>query len=244
MSNATNIARTAANALPAPVRSALKHATDPAMVSPYAKFSFSQEGEDMLLERIFEGQQSGFYVDVGAHHPTRFSNTHLLYRRGWCGINIDATPGSMVPFEKSRPRDINLEVAITSEPGTVQLTVFNEPALNTVSDARADEIGDRDRYSVTETVDVPAYTLAGVLGTHLPENTAIDLMTIDVEGLDFEVIQSNDWSQYRPRVLLIEVLGTSLDDLVTLPEISFLKDNGYQTESKLFNTVVLMDHQA
>ena len=59
------------------------------------QYSFSQEGEDLVLARIFEGKKNGFYVDIGAHHPTRFSNTHYFYRRGWSGINIDAMPGSM-----------------------------------------------------------------------------------------------------------------------------------------------------
>src|SRR5215510_10661697 len=64
----------------------------------YRRTSFSQQGEDLILARLFEGQRRGFYVDVGAHHPRRFSNTFLLYRRGWRGLNIDAAPGSMRLF--------------------------------------------------------------------------------------------------------------------------------------------------
>ena len=67
---------------------------------PWANYSWSQEGEDRILYRIFEQQPVGFYVDVGAHHPKRFSNTYFFYRRGWRGINIDAMPGSMKNFEK------------------------------------------------------------------------------------------------------------------------------------------------
>lgn len=74
--------------------------------------SYSQEGEDMILHRIFERQCKGFYVDIGAHHPFRFSNTYLFYKRGWSGINIDAMPGSMNIFNKFRNRDINLEYGI------------------------------------------------------------------------------------------------------------------------------------
>ena len=75
----------------------------------YAKRSYSQEGEDMLLDRFLEDRSVGFYVDVGAHHPKRFSNTYRLYCRGWRGLNIDANPGSMTLFQKLRPRDINVE---------------------------------------------------------------------------------------------------------------------------------------
>src|SRR5829696_7661265 len=82
------------------------------MQDAYSRKSYSQEGEDLILERIFLEQKKGFYVDVGAHHPKRFSNTFLFYKLGWFGINIDAMPGSMSAFESARPRDINLEVAI------------------------------------------------------------------------------------------------------------------------------------
>ena len=68
--------------------------------------SYSQEGEDMILRRLFEKQKTGFYVDVGAHHPKRFSNTFFFYKKGWSGINIDAMPNSMRLFDKIRPRDI------------------------------------------------------------------------------------------------------------------------------------------
>jgi hypothetical protein len=65
---------------------------------PYLNQSYSQEGEDMVLYRTFETVKEGFYVDVGAHHPDRFSNTYKFYKQGWRGINIDAMPGGMDPF--------------------------------------------------------------------------------------------------------------------------------------------------
>src|SRR3989304_3055726 len=96
----------------------------------YYRVSFAQEGEDLLLVSLFEGQASGFYVDVGAHHPRRYSNTLALYSKGWNGINIDAMPGSMRPFQEARPRDINLELAISDERRVLTYYEFNEPALN------------------------------------------------------------------------------------------------------------------
>src|SRR5580658_8816405 len=81
----------------------------------YFRHSFSQEGEDMILASFFEGKKNGFYVDVGAHHPKRFSNTHHFYIRGWRGINVDATPGSMKLFRRTRPDDINIEAAVSDQ---------------------------------------------------------------------------------------------------------------------------------
>ncbi|HIB94217.1 MAG TPA: SAM-dependent methyltransferase, partial [Candidatus Lambdaproteobacteria bacterium] len=100
---------------------------------------FSQEGEDVILRRIFEDQKNGFYIDIGAHHPKRFSNTYYFYDRGWEGINIDATPGSMKIFQKFRPRDINLEIAISEKEQQLTYFMFNEPALNSFSKSLSDK---------------------------------------------------------------------------------------------------------
>jgi hypothetical protein len=95
-----------------PLKNFVKRSISFAIWDQWSKHSWSQEGEDLILQRIFEGQTTGFYIDVGAHHPRRFSNTFSFYRLGWQGLNIDAMPGSMVAFEKDRPPDINLEIGI------------------------------------------------------------------------------------------------------------------------------------
>ena len=96
----------------------------------WMNYSWSQEGEDLLLKRVFEGQSVGFYVDIGAHHPKRFSNTYLFYRMGWRGINIDAMPGSMSAFNKIRSRDINIEAGVGEKATQLDYYIFNDPALN------------------------------------------------------------------------------------------------------------------
>ncbi|HWR59941.1 MAG TPA: FkbM family methyltransferase, partial [Thermodesulfovibrionales bacterium] len=102
-------------------------------LSGFRTWSYSQEGEDLILRRIFSNITNGFYVDIGAHHPKRFSNTYLFYRQGWCGINIDAMPGSMKLFNKFRPRDINLEFAVANGNNKMTYYEFNLPALNSFS---------------------------------------------------------------------------------------------------------------
>ena len=97
---------------------------------PWINFSYSQEGEDILLKRIFNNKKNGFYVDVGAHHPKRFSNTNIFYQMGWRGINIDPMPSSMDLFKRYRPRDINLEFGVAKKKGIMKYYIFNDPALN------------------------------------------------------------------------------------------------------------------
>lgn len=173
----------------------------------YSTKSFSQEGEDLILKRIFERQKDGFYVDVGAHHPFRFSNTYIFYQRGWRGINIDAMPNSMSSFNKYRPRDINLEIPVGKSGSKLKYHIFNEPALNTFDETRIEDIIKKTEYTLIEKIEISIQSLKEILDVYLPKGQKIDFMSIDVEGLDLEVVQSNDWEKYRPKILLVESLG-------------------------------------
>lgn len=84
---------------------------------------YSQEGEDLILETFFDEVKNGFFVDIGAYDPIRFSNTYLFYLKGWTGINIDARPESMNDFDEIRPKDINLEIAIGQQEEMLKLII-------------------------------------------------------------------------------------------------------------------------
>jgi FkbM family methyltransferase len=204
----------------------------------YGQLCFSQEGEDILLARIFNGQERGFYVDVGAHHPQRFSNTYYFYLRGWRGINIDAAPGSMAPFEAVRPGDINLEVPISDSRQVLTYYSFNEPALNSFSPEVARERDGLGDYRIISEQQLETRTLAEVLGEHLAPGAEIDFMSVDVEGLDYQVLKSNDWARFRPRVVLVEDLNVaSLERLDESPSAQLLRREGYRPTSKTFYTL-------
>jgi FkbM family methyltransferase len=204
-----------------PVRRALARILCPR--PPFSEYSFSQDGEDMLLRGIFVGQSTGFYVDVGAHHPQRFSNTNYFYLAGWHGINIDAMPGSMEPFRQLRPRDINLEIGVSESTETLPYYVFNEPALNGFSKEVTDRVTEKGEYKLLFTKPVPTRPLAEILDEYLPANQTIDFLTIDVEGLDQAVLRSNNWEKYRPRVILTETIHTYPGSAA-----QFLKGLGYR----------------
>src|SRR3954464_9023248 len=91
--------------------------------------AYSSEGEDLILKRIFDRKTNGVYIDVGAHHPFRVSNTYLFYKRNWTGINIDPMPGSQAIFNRYRPQDINLEMGVSATRQYLTYYIFNEPAL-------------------------------------------------------------------------------------------------------------------
>ncbi len=195
---------------------------------------YSQEGEDILLNRIFEGQLSGFYVDIGAHHPTRFSNTYLFYLKGWKGINIDAMPGSMQAFYELRPNDINLELGVSMSPSLATFYVFNEKALNTFDKTLASEYS--IKWGKPHELSVKTLPLSTILDKYLPSEQCIDFMSIDVEGLDLEVLKSNNWKKYSPSILLVECLSQDFKSIHTSEIDLFLTSKGYSVFAKTFNT--------
>jgi len=204
----------------------------------YALKSYSQEGEDMILRRVFEKQKKGFYVDVGAHHPKRFSNTLFFYKKGWSGINIDAMPSSMSLFNKIRPRDTNLELPISDRKQKLKYYMFNEPALNSFSKELAEKRAGKDNYKIISEKNMETSTLEEIFEKHLPSGQEIDFMSIDVEGLDLQVLKSNNWKQFRPKFVLVEVLGSSIKDIANSEEYKYLNGFGYEFFAKAVNTVI------
>lgn len=203
--------------------------------------SFSQEGEDLIVGRLFEGARSGYFVDVGAHHPFRFSNTWLLYRRGWRGINIDATPGVMEPFRRWRPDDINIECLVSCDTRPRPYFLHDEPALNTMSEELVKRRAvESPQYKALKTIMLEARPLSAILEEYLPKGQAIDLLNVDVEGHDLDVLRSNDWEKFRPRVIVSELLGVGYADMDGNPLYQYLSERGYKLQSKLFNSAIFV----
>jgi len=189
--------------------------------------SYSQEGEDMVLRSFYEGQKNykGFFVDVGAHHPSRFSNTNYFYKKGWRGINIEPTPGAIKAFNIFRKRDINLNIGISGVKDKLTFYCFNEPALNGFSKEISEERNTSKKYKIIKEVEVETYPLADVLDKNLPANQQIDFLTIDVEGLDLQVLKSNNWDKYKPAYILVED-RIEFDNLANSEVYTYLKKTG------------------
>jgi len=209
----------------------------------YSLKSYSQEGEDMILRRLFENQATGFYVDVGAHHPQRFSNTYFFYKKGWRGINIDAMPNSMNLFNKIRARDINIEKPVSKKKQVLTYYAFNEPALNGFSKELSEERNGKGNYFIKFTKDIETVTLEEILDNNLPKNQQIDFLSIDVEGLDFMVLKSNNFDKYKPKVILIEILGSSLEEVGGSEVTKYLMQHEYSLYSKTINTVFFINDE-
>lgn len=207
-------------------------------LSKFKQVHYSQNGEDIILKSEFPRGYKGFYVDVGAHHPYRISNTYKLFKAGWRGMNIDANPKTITLFKHARPKDINLNVGVGKEVLKATYHQFADPAVNTFSDAEARKWKNHPQNTYLGTVDVDILPLKEIFDTHVPHDTKIDLLNVDVEGLDLSVLQSNDWQKYSPTVVIVEDHTFSIDTMNGNPIYLFMKTHGYTLEHKLKFTLI------
>jgi FkbM family methyltransferase len=201
--------------------------------------SFSIGAEDLVLMHVLSDVKDGFYVDVGAFHPEKHSNTFLLHKYGWRGINIDAMPGVIDLFKKARPDDINLEIGITSQLGSMDFYVSkNNTLFNSFDSSFQQNLLSQDVTKIT----VNTKPLSMVFDESLPQQGEIDLLLIDVEGFELVVLQSNDWDRYRPRIILIEDFTCFVDEIFDNPCVSFLKEKGYRVLHKIPNGIIFSEN--
>lgn len=198
--------------------------------------SYSSFGEDRLILKYLAKHPTGFYVDVGAHAPIDYSNTFALYRRGWRGIAIDPDPEAIAAFARTRPEDIALQLAVGSKPGKVTLHLFNDRSMNTVDNALFAKTKENPRKRHLGDIVVERKTLAAILAEHVPTGRMIDFMDVDCEGADLDVLRSNDWARFHPRLLAIEDLNLDLERVVESPIFRFLRPLGYRLVSHLHYT--------
>lgn len=169
--------------------------------------SYAQNREDVLLDRVFKDTAVGFYIDIGAYHPTIGSVTKTFYDRGWSGINVE--PGAVFEeLSRERSRDINVRAVVVDQEGEVD---FFENA----SDAGMSKVveGSVAADGEGKLLRVRAETLGGLLARYAA-GQEIDFLKIDAEGSEGAIIRSTDWNLFRPQVLVIEATAPWSNELV------------------------------
>ena len=206
--------------------------------------SYSQEGEDVIVNVLFQelGIKKGFYVDIGAHHPIRFSNTHSLYKKGWNGLNIEPNVSSGKAFILFRRRDKTVHIGIGNKETILDFYVFDEPAINSFDKILSESRDKETPYKLLKTVKIPIMKLETALDKYLPKGQKIDLMSVDVEGLDMEVLKSNNWEKYKPSVLLVEDLDFDIENINKSEVCRYLKSLGYNIYAKTKRTIIFVSN--
>ncbi|WP_164969808.1 FkbM family methyltransferase [Arcobacter sp. F2176] len=191
--------------------------------------SYAQYGEDKLIEKLLTKKKDGFYIDIGANHPDRFSNTKMFYKKGWKGINVEPNPISFKKFNK-RVRDINLNIGVGKDKKELDFFCFEADTLSTFSENAKNEYLNYG-YKLNQTIKVKVNSLVNIFEEYNIKE--IDFLSIDVEGFEMEVLRSNNWNIYKPKLIILESNGLSDSSNVIYEHIDFLRPYGY--ELKYFN---------
>ena len=167
------------------------------------KSFYSYGGIDNIVSDIFKHQKKGFYVDVGAQHPIKNNNTYLLYKKGWEGINIDIDEKNINLFNVSRPNDCNICAAVSSTEKDTNLYYYHAGSpINTLSK----QIADRQKSIIKETKVIKTKTLTTIIESTKFKNKEIDFLSVDVEGLELEVLKGLNLNIYKPKIIVVELL--------------------------------------
>ena len=206
-------------------------------------YYFAQSGEDSILHALFSDilkrditGYKGFFVDIGAYDPVKFSNTYFFYLNGWSGINVDPCPGSKKLFDLQRPRDINIEAGISLAEGPLTYYFIDEHStMNTFSKAYL-ELNGLIPY-VQKEIPINTMRLSTLFEKYLPKGQEMDLLNIDAEGFDLEILQSNDWQKYRPKVICAELSPVkTMSDVLQNETYDYLSALDYVAVSKNYIT--------
>ncbi len=171
--------------------------------------SYSMDGEDTEIVKYFDNKKNGFYVDVGSYHPIERNNTMLLYNKGWEGINIDISDFSIKLFDQLRPRDINLNLAVSKNEGEIEM--YFQKKLSQLSTIKKEQIKKSFQGEV-KIRKIISKTLTSILDESKFANKKIDFLDIDVEGADMDVLESLDFEKYSPKLICIEVIEENNED--------------------------------
>jgi FkbM family methyltransferase len=164
--------------------------------------SYAQNFEDLALWRSLRTFGPGYYIDVGANHPTHHSVTRTLYERGWRGINIEPVSEYHQALVSERPEDVNLCMAAGERNETLTLHEVADTGLSTLNG----EVAERNRQLGMESgvSQVPVRRLADICEEYLREDRPLHFLKIDVEGFEEQVLRGMDFQRWRPWIILLE----------------------------------------
>jgi len=210
----------------------------------YKKTSYSQSGEDLIVAFILKTLKikKPTYVDIGAHHPFYISNTAALYKKGFSGVCIEPDPTLFKEIKKSRKRDVCLNIGIGIDGSDESdFYLMTTSTLNTFSKEEALNYDKNSRHKIKEIIKLPLKTINWVFENHT--NGKPDFVSIDVEGLDFEILKSLDFKQYKPTILCIETLKFIQEGIVEKdqPLIDFITEQGYMIYADTYINTIFVD---
>jgi len=194
------------------------------------RYHYADNGEDIIIQGLFNHKKNGFYIDVGCYHPVRASLTHLLYKKGWKGVNIDISKDTINLFNIARPNDKNINIGIADKEG--EDFYYQSSHINQANSFKF--------YDNVKKVKVQITTLDNIIKNLGIEK--IDFLNIDVEYRDFKALQGLNLNNVRPSLIAIEDNDAyDIADVTNSDIYKYMTNKEYFLYSKLNCTNFYLD---
>lgn len=183
---------------------------------PDAQFSYSQFGEDLIISHLFAQLDISkpTYLDIGANEPKYISNTYFFYERGSTGVLIEPNPYLFKKLKAQRPGDIVLNTGIgMSDITEADFYLFPNKAngLSTFSKKEANHwvqtgMKGLGKIEIEKVIKMPLIPVNNILEKYF-QNNRLNFISLDVEGLDLDILKTLNFSKFKPDVICVETLG-------------------------------------
>jgi len=155
----------------------------------------SNQSESRLVWEFFQRKTDGVFVEVGANHPTKESQTWFLEQQGWSGVLIEPNPDLFKLLCEQRPRSRAVQAAVGAQTGEVELLLGLDDLHSTLAPVLGDPLSGKK-------VRVPLRTLESIFAE--AGVTTVNFLSIDVEGMELQVLQGLNLEKYAPGLILLE----------------------------------------
>lgn len=212
----------------------------------HKKSSYSQCGEDLIIEFVFQALNIArpSYLDIGAHHPVYLSNTYLFYRKGSSGVCIEPDPSLCRKIRRKRGRDTCLNIGTgVSAQSEAEFYLMTTRTLNTFCREEAERYQSYGSQKIEQVVRIPLLPINDVIMDNFP--SCPDFVSLDVEGLDLEILKTFDFDRYRPQVFCIETLTYTEDktEKKLVEIIDFMTGKGYLNYADTYINTIFVDRR-
>jgi FkbM family methyltransferase len=210
------------------------------------KKSYSQCGEDMIVDFVLSCLRikKPTYLDIGAHHPTYLSNTSLFYQRGCRGVCIEPDPVLYKRISAKRSKDVCLNVGIGVNAQTeADFFIMSSKSLNTLSKEEAESLSSSTSQRIEKIIKVPLVPVNDIVDQYFP--TFPNFISLDVEGLELEILRTFNFDKYRPQVFCIETLSYTENNSEKKDGeiIEFMIENDYINYADTYINTIFVDKQ-
>ena len=199
----------------------------------FSKREYTQDWGNIAGSSFLENRKSytGYYIDIGTHHPYPFSNPLRFSQKGWQKVIIEPALGSANLFNLLSEAGINLNTIQGAAPDRSPFSHFKTVKTN---NSPAESL--TRPFTIAKIINVREIPLTIILNNNLPAGQTLDFLSLDVAGFDIRALKSLSRNRYSPSFIIVKVAPGTKSSLASI--CSFLVQKNYeyvaQTDRALF----------